>query len=792
MLHFRRGLVRGGAALAALIMTISPEHASAQSSGGTIQPDTNIQKDGGELEEITVTARRRAEPLQDTPIAVSALTGDELDAKLVSNISQVASSVPNLTFDVSEGIGGSQAASQVFIRGIGQTDFQPGTEPGVGIYLDGVYIARSVGSAFDLLDVERIEVLRGPQGTLFGRNSIGGAIQVISKKPAAVAGGDITITAGSDSRFDVRASVDAPLSNSLLTKASILSRKRDGYVHNLQSGQDLGDDDTKAARFAARWLPSNTLTVDFSVDYTRERDDGAAAVGVVYNDAPPTIAFFYNTVGQNGIPGFIAVPPGRDIFGNNLPFPQSPNCPGGSPTPLTNPNCFNAQYNTGNLSSTFGNRTESNLDLVGAALDLQYQASDRLGVRSIAAYRTVDADFTTDIDRSPLPVGEVETRQSFDQYSEELQLNLQFNDLVGTVGLYLFHESGFDVSLVRTGAGTFNADGAIDNDSIAVFGQLTYSLTERLKLTGGVRYTNEDKRFTPNNVEVTNFFLPPGLFTLLPPVLPPGFRLLPSEEVKISVNEVTTLANVSYKVTDDVLAYLTYSNGYKSGGFNQRNIFPAAAVVSFQPEFVDVYEAGLKSEWFNHRVRFNLAAFFTDYSDVQINVQKGFVPTVTNAGAAEIKGLEAELTARPTEDFELSASFGYIDAKYTRIDDPTANVRLDSRFVNTPKHSFSAGASYTFDLKGRGSIIPRADWSYRSVVFNDAENNPQFRQPGLELVDTSLSYRDAADKWQITAAISNLTDEKYITGGFINGVGGFGQALVARDRTWSLSLRRRF
>ena len=783
-----------------------------------------------ELEEVVVTARKREESLQDAPVAISAYSGDDLKRRQLTSVAQIESFTPSLIFDTSEGIGGGSSA-QVFIRGVGQSDFNIGTEPGVGIYIDGVYLGRTPGATFDLLDVERVEVLRGPQGTLFGRNTIGGAISLISKAPAKELGGRVQVVYGSGDRVDVKASVDLPISQAFRVKITTLVKKQNGYVNVINTGQKLGDVDVLASRFGLQWDAADALTFDVAIDLSRQRQAGAPTVGLFFDDSflpagnvgPPTdsgvpfalatIAAFYNTVGQNGIPNALPAPAaGTDIFNQPLVNADG-NCPfstGAAPnSSLTNPNCFNAQYRTGNLFSTYGSRTRNDNDVSGIGLTATWDITDKVTLKSITSFRQMKGVWTNDIDNSPLLVGETANNMKQDQFSQELQVSGSTDFIQWLGGLYYFTEDATDTGQITTGSGNFINGAVVENKALALFGQVTIDLTKRFFITLGGRFTDEDKSFTPISRYVTAFFIPAPFFNL-PENLelgdefgcqvnpdgsggcPAGLEFLRQNALQQDISEFQPTINVGHRFHDNLLAYVTYSEGFKSGGGNQRAIFPSLnpSFLLYKPEFVNVVELGFKSSAFNNRMRLNGAIFFSEYKDIQTNVQVGFVPTVQNAGDAKINGFELELFALPTANLEFSASLSVIDAKYTRVAD-NANINLGSKFANTPKQSASLGLAYDFNVLDNHTLTPRIDWSYRSKIYNDADNSEELAQSGLSLFNMSIVWK-SSDAWLASFGITNLTNKEYIVAGFRNTVGGFGQGIVARKREWSLQFERRF
>jgi len=863
------------------------------------------------LEEIVVTARRREESLQDTPISITAFTGASLNQRQINSLSGIGSSTPNLMFDTGATFSGANSSASVFIRGIGQVDFTLTTEPGVGIYLDGVYLSQTIGSVLDLVDIERIEVLRGPQGTLFGRNTIGGAINVMSTKPANELQADIKVTGGEDSRFDVRAGVNFPITDNLAVRLSAATFNRDGYVAapNTPSGEELGDIDQDVARLALGWEPNAKFRLDFNADWSRQRENGVPNVlvgvfdgatfaipippiGTVPSDALVPLSFvdLHNLVaiapfGEQGCLPVFAMPPPfcSPTVVPNPRFLQSVIC-GGSGTPNPVFNCPPGQSDIINIqndpwinTSTLALASES--DVWGVNLTLVYEFNGAT-IKSITSYREMEAFTALDIDAVEVLIGDLVNDFDTEQFTQEFQLSgVAINDRLNwLVGFYYFTEEGTGLDDVEFTVARFLSGAQVDNESTAAFGQLTFDFTDRLSLTAGVRYTDETKKFivpdtcfslpkgpattvydptTGADVTITcarlqsvidpgflngtvandpsSGFLPwinlivggdpnrdcclpisnaagipvggliPGLdvspTTGLPqaPVNGNGFPLVPGGTAERSFDDWTPHVNLAYKWTDDLLTYLSYSEGFKSGGFVQRVFPPKIEVPSFEPESAKVYELGFKWLGADERLRLNGAVFFTDYENLQIEINDGIAPVTRNAAEAEITGFELELTAVPGANWLIQAGVGYLDAEYTRLD-PGQNfttdlreITLNSKLVNAPEWTTNVGIQYTAAFGGGGQLIPRVDWAYTSEVFKDALNYPELRQDGYHLVNAYLTYVAPQGNWEAALFGTNLSDEKYITSGFANGLTqGRITANLARPRQVGLSLVYRF
>jgi iron complex outermembrane receptor protein len=717
------------------------------------------------LEEVTVTARKRKEDLQETPISITALSGATLESRQVGTTQALDQVVPNLVVSQGQGVSGNSSAGAYFIRGIGQIDFLLNTDPGVGLYLDGDSIARSIGSILDLVDLERSEVLRGPQGTLFGRNTIGGAISLVSKPPSDTPSADMRVTVGSYDRHEARLMATGPLGETLSGKITALWRERDGWVDRVTDDSRLGDDKSFAIRGALRWNASDALVVDLALDYVNE-DGTSPPANIVQVVETASFPSFHN----GALVGPPCVPP---------------------PGPLTNPTCFNSQWAARDLTreaGTFDSKQE--LEVLGASLIAEWEVNSQLTVRSITGYRDTDALGNRDGDHTPILIQTTTDTWSHHQFSQELQfVGTTFGDrLKWLLGAYYSREKGENLSQVVFPLLAFQSGGSVDNDNAAVFGQATYSITDRLSVTGGVRYTDETKKFLPDQFVRTDPF---GLF---PPGSVPGFRLVPFVESRQSIDETTPLLNLAYRWTPGFMTYASYSEGFKSGGFTQRIFPPLPAPPPFGPESAAAYELGFKLDSSDRRLRLNGAAYFTDYEDLQVQVLVGVQPLTANAGGAQVKGFELELQALPVDKLQISAGVGYTDAKYTSLD-PTViatGVTLDSRFAQVPKWTGNLDVAYTIDT-AFARITPRVGLSYRSQTYMNAVNTASLRQDGYTLVNASIAWETLDERWRFTLFGQNLGDESYINGGFADLTDqGYAEVAVGRPRELGLTVAYRF
>lgn len=755
--------------------------------------------------EIVVTARRRAESLQNTPVAVSAITSAALEQKGATNIAAVAQSVPSLTFNTTAGNSGASNAAVVFIRGIGQDDFFPTIDPGVGIYLDGVYVSRTLGGVLDTVDLEQVEVLRGPQGTLFGKNTIGGAVQITTKKPGPDLEGYIEATTGRFDRIDVKGSVNLPFSDTLFARFSLATLNRDGYITILQKNPatgavseadapKLGNISTMAGRAALRWLASLDLTFDLAFDYTGKREQSSGSTLLATQPLVPGITFDPNDPAS--IQRYVQANAATVGGFHNLIVAGAQGCSplaGGDAFNLNNPACFNDQWVTGSPYKTFyePNASVSNLDVFGVTGVVDWESSPAFGIKSITAYRVTKSFFRRD-DNTPLQLIELQTDQTAKQFSEELQFSGKAldNKLNWLVGLFYLNEKvDFDnpacFSFVCTGVST-----KLETNSYAAFAQATYAIGEGTNITAGGRYTNEKKTSDPNN-----FFIDIG-FGLGPlsignPNLNPATII--DTPVSVKFDNVSPMISIDHRWSSSIMTYASYSKGVKGGGFQQRVIVPRILQPTFGPEKLTAYEVGAKTDFFDRRLRINVAAFQSNYNDLQVTTFPGgassIEPVQVNGGRARIRGVEVEATAKPVDALTANFGLGYLRTKYLEIASG-AVIPANAVLPYTPKWNLSGGLAYRLEIGGAGSLTLQGDWNYRSTTYLSADNNPILRQPGYHMVNASASFQTASERVRITGGVTNLTDKAVLMSGFADLQGSsFADGTYGRPREWYLTVR---
>lgn len=758
------------------------------------------------LEEVVVTAQKISQNLQEVPIAVSSFSAESLDRLGISNVSQIADFAPNVTLDFTAPISGSSSALVSFIRGIGQSDFAMNFEPGVGLYVDGVYMARNMGGVIDLLDLERIEILKGPQGTLFGRNTPGGAINVVTKKPSQELEGNIELTLGEDNRQDIRGVINIPLSDNLFSSIAISSKNRDGYVKripypdtlpadqtdfrsidqgvldDLPNGNDLGNENNDTVRAKLLWQMAEDKELLLSVDYTRVRENSAPTVLETAELWQSTggIAGLYNAcVSGMGPPVCNSIIDGRT---GNVVDPM-----------FTERTPYDNRFLTGSDHTTYGNSISGTaLDAWGVSATYEWDISDTLSFKSITAYRDLESIFGEDADMSPVIIDHHGFELNQEQISQEFQLIYSSEKFKWVAGLYYFNEEGENNDYVPLAGGLFQVDGPndIENTSYAAFGQLTYNISEPWSVTLGVRATREEKEFTGGQTDRNDLSAKFGVPLAAFPDPTDTTRLFPLGEQEQDFDDTSIRVGTEYRFSESLFAYFSFSQGFKAGGWDTRLTGPELVAPDFEEENVESYEIGLKSDWFDNTLRVNVAAFRTDYENLQLVIQRGISPLTANAGESEIDGVEVDFQWLATDKLQVTGSLGWIDAEYTKLDSRANDVGifLDNEFNNTPEKVASIALDYNQPLASGASLALHLDYAWKDDHFNDAVNTPELAEDAFGLTNVSIRYNSPDERWYATLGVQNLTDEDYVMSGFNQPGVGYIIKTIGRPREWWLTL----
>jgi iron complex outermembrane receptor protein len=790
------------------IMAASP--ALAQDAGGTGSADAASKS--GELQEVVVTAQFRAQDIQQTPIAITAVNAATMEARGQENIADVAIRAPSVTFAPSGGGFGGTDVVAVSIRGVGQADFNLALEPGVGIYIDDVYYGTAFGGIFALMDPERVEILRGPQGTLSGKNSLGGAIKLYSQVPDGNGGGYVAATYGSYDRRKVKAAGDFTIvPDRLFMRVSGLGEWQDGYVKRYDYQCFTGN---PPATFVAppnppdRFVPASTQIAgcELGADGSKNTVALRAALRYVISDGvEDTLSYDSMTQHPSGAP-FVLRQQGASIpwFGAGGSVAANFVPPAGS---YYN---FSTYRGLGGTPYQYQLPVTQTIDHWGVANTLDLKLLDNLSLKSITAYQDLNFLSATDGDASPLTITNNAWGVTMRQFSQEVRLSGRFGKrLDWTVGGFYYKSDAVQRARVVLdgfthggiaipGADTFDFLSAepVDVESKSAFAHLEYSFTDELTLTGGIRYTEDFKGFSYGRSRAY-----PGSFLDASVLTTDGLHST------FSGNRVDYRATAAYEFTPQVNGYVQFATGFKGGGVNPRPYDAAQAINgSFKPETVNSYEVGVKSEWFDRHVRLNLAAYRENHKDIIESLFScpGIDPAAptpcaapANVGEATIQGVEAEAELHLIEHLLIDLTGSYIDFQFDKLD-PNAGLNLSYKPPNVPKFKVAAGVQYEYRLGSLGSLTPRFDFQYTASQYSNTVNASSSRIPGYGLLQLRLTYRDPADTWEGAFEVTNLTDRYYPLIIQDNTLTGQGQLpdyiswIVAPPREYAFTIKRRF
>lgn len=789
------------------------------------------------LEEIVVTAQRREASLQDTPIAISAFTETKLNDLGVFDVSQIGGFSPNVNI-------GKQPSSNsnmgVYIRGVGNSETSLLIDPKVGVYIDGVYISKTIGGVFDIVDLERIEVLRGAQGTLFGRNTTGGAINVTTKKPSGELSGRVDASIGNHGYARYGATLDLPLVGTLATKLSYTGMNTDGWARNRYNGapqypatkveRDLASADNDAYRIAVRWNPIEPLVLDYSYDKSHYK-------GV---EAPFQITAVKNSLYN----GFVTTPLDFQFVGGSL-YQQMASVVG-------NPKKRKKTFNLDAVGK-YG------LDVRGQNLTVAFDASDDITFKYIYGSRKTDQGSATDLDggaytardlfygvyqgvNEEIPMmgyhGAI-TKGIVEMDSHELQVvgnafeeRLRYTGgifyykedveqaLLSTIALpiafiapqgaytpglgSLYEDAGFcppaydgylcigTQRLPIPGVNDPGAPGLTDFEygqhakSWAAYGQGTFKVDEQLELTFGVRYTKDKKNAYMYNQDVA------------------GLTVSSPARGRDTWDDVSYFLNGRYAITDSIGAYLSYATGYNGGGFNARATSAASFQAPFDREKVKTWELGLKSELFDKRLRLNIAIFTNDYKDIQIAQFEagtgGASTRIVNAGSGTYRGIEFDVTAVPVDGFTVDFSYGYLNAKYDEYmainpeTDTLQDISARTTVANAPKNTAALGMQYDFIPFDFGALSARIDFVYKDKIVFHPFNNQYDTADSYALVNARISLNDLRlgccgdGSLRVSLWGKNLTDKIYREWGIDFGSLGYAGNTFGEPRTYGLDI----
>ena len=758
-----RGYVLAGVLTPCLATPVAAQAESAQADEGSAQADEG----SAAVEEVVVTARRRDERLIETPLSVTALSTSDLARRQVDDLGGLRDIVPNLSVNM-----GDAANAIVYIRGGGQRDSLSFADPGVGIYLDDVYLGRSQGAFLEVIDIERIEVLRGPQGTLYGRNTIGGAIKYVSVPPSREPEFVVEAGLGDFSQRVSRVTLNGPLGSgdALLGRVSVAYGSHEGYRVNTNpnAGPTDGDKNLFAWRGQMDFAATDALTLKLIVD--RSENDPQRSMTPVRVTAGPA------------------------LVAATAQKPASPS--------------------TTQVEADFNN--VERLRVSGASLAAHYAFSDQVSLKSTTAFRAVQHQTHIDLDGTSHGIFGVVVDQDQQQTSQEFQLSFASADFQGLLGAYWFSEDDITPDGIRNtvpidfaaGAGFFLPYNTVrENDQSiearAVFGEFSWNLLPTVELTAGLRYTDEARAlrrkacqaFSTEALDIDACNPPAGSLN------PFALRL----DLEASFSAVTPKVGIAFD-SDAGLIYANWARGFKSGGFDGRIGYNGASnagavgaqAQAYDPEFANTFELGWKTAAIDGDWQMSAAAFLTDYSDLQLSSFSatpggGFATVFTNAGKAETLGLEVEFAARTSENLFVNINLGYLDAQYKEFIDATGNdVSGERTPINAPKWTASVGFQSLYPLE-HGRLRLSADVGYRSRYHVDINNLEAAAQDGYRVINASVDYEDSDARWHVSLGVKNLTDAEYITHGFdLTAFPGVDLAYYGDPRTYRLLVGYRF
>ena len=678
--------------------------------------DAGPQDGATSIDDVIVTARRRDELLKDVPISVSALGEERLEQTGASDITALQQQTPNATVQVARG---SNSTLISFIRGVGQQDPLWGFEPGVGLYVDDVYVARPQGAVLDIYDVQRIEVLRGPQGSLYGRNTVGGAIKYVTNNLSPDPELTLRGAYGSYNQIDLMASGSLPLADNFRVGGAIASYQRDGYGENLNTGAEHYNKDVLAGRLSAEWEPRDDMSIRLA--YDRVQDDSNPRHGH------------------------------REVAG-------------ATPAGAVLPSVYDTNAGIGDDNSVMSQ---------GASATLQLDLNDHWTFKSITAWREGDTDTIIDFDNTPAPTLDIPAYYADDQLTQEFQFLFDYDRIQGVMGFFYLDghaEGAFDTILGAAGF-VIGTNGQVETESWAGFADVNLDLTERLHLGLGVRYTLDNKEgtvFRANYATATRSPLLGGT-----PRAPTLLRTNYTNSKDFS--QFTPRIALSFDLTDDMTTYASYSQGFKSGGFDMRGdaILTPDTVNGYDPETVDSYEIGLKGAL--DRLTFAASVFYNEYQDQQVTTQvpagASIASFVDNVGSSTFYGAEFEGRLRILDSLSANFAVGYLHSDFEEFlrynlalgvyEDISDLVVLQ----NAPEWTGYLGFTWIGEVAG-GSLAVTPSVSYRGDSSMFEFPNPILDQQAYTVADLSIVWTDPSDRFTLGLYGKNLTDEEYRVGGY--------------------------
>lgn len=727
-----------------------------------------------QLDEIIVTAQKREQSLQDVPVSVTALDDAYLESRNVTDIKSLSALAPNVKI---ENTPGNTTGAQISIRGGVTINPALTWEPTVGIYLNGAYIGKTQGSVFDVADIERLEVLRGPQGTLYGRNTLAGAINIITARPDEEFGGSVKVGIGNYNSRMAKGTLNLGSLGPIRAKVSGMLEKRDGFVEAVEnpfpgvlaagplSADEYENLDKRSFLVALSADPAENISIDYTFDYS-EADQNPVFSQIV-NVSP-------NNIFDPTFPFYVGFPAGNgQFFGFPLDLytDRDRQFTGTTDGPVEE----ESKVQGHNLTATFGTGVGD--------------------IKSITSFRKLNWDDALDLDGSPLPLAHTARNSDYDSFSQELQLVGETGALNYVLGAYYFEDDGFtnNPQTFFGGASVFDSRYGFTTEAIAAYGQVDFAVTDALTVSGGLRYTEEDKTIDRANIGLVLNGMPLNL-----PLVPEGTT------ASGKFDDLSPQVSVSYKIGDNANFYAKYSNGFKSGGFNGEAGSVAETIRPYRPEEVDSFEIGAKTRFWDNRAQVNLTAFFNTHKDMQLSVftaEGAAASDIRNAGKAQINGFEIETLFQLSDNFTLRANYGHLSPDYDEFIEFGRDVADERAFPHAPRNTASGGFDWDMARTDWGVVTLNGDMNYSdqyfTFPFSTVPSDPQTafnsRAESRLLLDGRLALSQipiAAQDVELALWVKNLTNEEYLTN-FIDfgpGFGGLTNGYFGPPRTYGASL----
>ena len=718
-----------------------------------------------QLEEVLVTAEKRSENIQDVPLSVAAIGGNDIKVGKVTGLNDVAMKVPGMAFNEF-----NVGEPRVYIRGIGNSSDSAASDQAVGVFLDEVYIGRTGGVGFDLFDLERIEILRGPQGTLYGKNTIGGAINIVTSRPSQEDEVRLSVSAGNYDLTNVQGLVNGGITDTISGKLVAQFKQRDGYGKNVISedqiatlgdlsnsryigksigasgnGDRLDDADKRAVRGQLLFDLSDTMNLLVGGDYSRDKSNGTCRHLQNLDDAVQGLGAFWE-LGMS------------DKYKND----------------------------ERNCSTQFNVDQKRDISGVMARFEWDLGWSDFL---SISAWRESDYNFVDDLTGIPLldlaapsppgvplppgswtpPENVIDgVDENASQYSQEFRLTGSQDSLDWVTGVFYMEE---DVdrkeeyytqynTLLQNGFGLAGIGDVLftqknTTTSMAAYAQLDWHITEQWTLTYGGRYSYDKKKITQDAIDLLDSGVPTGVPLILPPFPAPV-------KANDSWSDYTNKVTVRYQPNDDMMFYATFSQGYKSGAFPSQANLPSVAATPVDPETVDNYEVGMKSTWWDNRIEFNVTLYDMDYSDLQVFELNNRLLLVLSSAQAQSEGVDVDFNILLLDNLTLSTSYNYSDATYSDFTSSGGAIYDGNDLVYAPNAAFAVDLDYRYDIGSAGALDINVSYNWKDDYYTSSSNAEKTKQDAIGLLNASIGWTSVDDSWLVSVWGKNLDDETQI------------------------------